>query len=61
VPASVTANPRLAGLRVVQAVATDGWLGIALAQPAENMTGQPADPSPTAEQPPAADRRGFWR
>jgi hypothetical protein len=57
VPASVTANPRLAGLRVVQAVATDGWLGIALAQPAENMTGQPADLSPTAEQPPAADRR----
>jgi len=57
VPASVTANPRLAGLRVVQAVATDGWLGIALAQPAENMTGRPADLSPTAEESPAADRR----
>jgi hypothetical protein len=57
VPASVTANPRLAGLRVVQAVATDGWLGIALAQPAGNVTGRPADLSPAAAQPEAADRR----
>jgi hypothetical protein len=57
VPASVTANPRLAGLRVVQAVAADGWLGIALAQPAGNVTGWPAELSPTAEESPAADRR----
>jgi len=57
VPAKVTENPRLAGLRSVQAVATDGWLAIALAMPRADMTGEPAAPSPTAGGEPPADRR----
>ena len=57
VPAKVTENPRLAGLRAVQAVATDGWLGIALATPRADVTGEPAAPSPTAAGSPPADRR----
>jgi hypothetical protein len=50
-PEKVTANPRLASVRAVQAVATDGWLGIALAEPAEVTTGRPAALSPTAVKP----------
>jgi hypothetical protein len=50
-PEKVTANPRLANVRAVQAVATDGWLGIALAEPAESMTSRPAPLSPTAVKP----------
>jgi hypothetical protein len=50
-PDKVTANPRLATVRAVQAVATDGWLGIALAEPAEVTTGRPAALSPTAVKP----------
>jgi hypothetical protein len=56
VPEKVTANPRLAGVRAVQAVATDGWLGIALAEPAETTIARPAAPSPTAAKPAPADR-----
>jgi hypothetical protein len=56
VPEKVTANPRLAGVRAVQAVATDGWLGIALAEPAETTIARPAAPSPTAVKPVPADR-----
>ncbi len=51
VPEKVTANPRLAGVRAVQAVATDGWLGIALAEPTETTIARPAAPSPTAAKP----------
>ncbi len=52
VPEVVTQNPRLAGIRAVQAVATDGWLGIALAEPVLS----PAPPTPTAARF-EADRR----
>jgi hypothetical protein len=52
VPEAVTQNPRLAGIRAVQAVATDGWLGIALAEPVPT----PAPPTPTAARF-EADRR----
>jgi hypothetical protein len=55
-PEQVTANPRLAGVRAVQAVATDGWLGIALAEPAETVTGGPTTLSPTAAKPTGIDR-----
>ncbi|MFM7137236.1 MAG: hypothetical protein ACKO1M_09240 [Planctomycetota bacterium] len=55
-PEKVTANPRLATVRAVQAVATDGWLGIALAEPVDRMTGRPAAPSPTAVKPATTDR-----
>lgn len=56
VPAKVIANPRLAGLRAVQAVATDGWLAIALADSqknaaGENVTGEAKPSSPTASNP----------
>jgi len=57
VPVKVTENPRLVGLRAVQAVATDGWLAIALAEPRADVTGQPTTPSPTAARQPSADRR----
>jgi hypothetical protein len=53
-PEKVTANPRLAGVRAVQAVATDGWLGIALAEPAETTIARPTALSPTAAKPAAA-------
>jgi hypothetical protein len=47
VPQAVIQNPRLADVRPVQAVAADGWLGIALAEP----TGvRPAPPTPTASR-----------
>jgi hypothetical protein len=55
-PEHVTANPRLASVRAVQAVATDGWLGIALAEQGEAVTGRPAILSPTAVKPAATDR-----
>jgi hypothetical protein len=70
VPAKVTQNPKLAGLRAVQAVATDGWLAIALADPkataAEaNVTAEPASSSPTASNSSPSsstpDRRFFHR
>ena len=57
VPATVTENPKLAAMRAVQAVATDGWLGIALADPAATATDEPARPTPTATLPGPADRR----
>jgi hypothetical protein len=60
-PAKVTENPKLAAMRAVQAVATDGWLAIALAEPAANVTGQPVSPSPTALTPLPADRRMLRR
>ncbi len=60
-PAKVSENPKLAGLRAVQAVATDGWLAFALAEPAATTTGQPRRPSPTAAAPVPADRRGLRR
>jgi len=60
-PATVTENPKLAAVRAVQAVATDGWLAIALAEPAADMTGEPARPSPTASAPSPADRRVLRR
>jgi hypothetical protein len=60
-PAKVAENPKLAGLRAVQAVATDGWLAFALAEPAATTTGQPRHPSPTAAAPVPADRRGLRR
>ena len=47
VPQAVIQNPRLADVRPVQAVAADGWFGIALAEPA---TIRPAPPTPTASQ-----------
>jgi hypothetical protein len=53
-PEKVTANPRLAGVRAVQAVAADGWLGIALAEPAETTIARPTALSPTAAKPAAA-------
>lgn len=61
VPAKVIENPRLAALRAVQAVATDGWLAIALAEPQATMTGTPAPPSPTASAPSTPDRRFLRR
>jgi hypothetical protein len=39
----------------VQAVATDGWLGLALAEPGEPFTGRPAILSPTAVKPATTD------
>jgi len=50
-PERMIANPRLAGVRAVQAVATDGWLGLALAEPTETITGRPDALSPTAVKP----------
>ena len=47
VPQVVIQNPNLAGVRAVQAVATDGWLGLALAESA--LAGQ-ATPTPTASR-----------
>ena len=45
VPQAVIQNPSLADVRPVQAVAADGWLGIALAEP----TGvRPVPPTSTA-------------
>jgi hypothetical protein len=61
VPEKVTKNPALADLVAVQALATDGWLAIALAEPQTTMTSKPAKTSPTAKQPPASDRRFFRR
>ncbi len=69
VPMTVTDNPKLAGLRAVQAVATDGWLAIALADPEAkatetNVTAEPAASSPTASNPAPSstpDRRFFRR
>jgi hypothetical protein len=60
-PDKVTENPKLAAMRAVQAVATDGWLAIALAEPAPNVTGQPTRLSPTAAAPLPADRRPLQR
>lgn len=61
VPEQVTENPALSDLVAVQAVATDGWLAIALAESQNTMTSQPAKPSPTAKTPPTGDRRFFRR
>jgi hypothetical protein len=61
IPATIVDNPKLAGMRAVQAVATDGWLAIALAEPAPNVTGQPTRLSPTAAAPLPADRRILHR
>lgn len=61
VPVKVIENPALADLRAVQAVATDGWLAIALAEHQVNVTGEPPPTSPTAKNPPPADRRFFRR
>jgi hypothetical protein len=61
VPEKVIENPRLASLRAVQSVATDGWLAIALAEPQANVTGTPAPTSPTAKNPPPSDRRFLRR
>jgi hypothetical protein len=61
VPLKVTENPSLADLVAVQAVATDGWLAIALAEPQTTMTSQPAQTSPTATTPSSADRRFLRR
>jgi len=55
-PETVTTNPRLATVRAVQAVATDGWLAIALAEPAESLTGRPVSSSPTAVKPATTER-----
>jgi hypothetical protein len=61
VPEKVTKNPALADLVAVQAVATDGWLAIALAEPQHTMTTNPAKTSPTAKNPGPAERRFFRR
>jgi hypothetical protein len=61
VPVKVTENPALADLMAVQAVATDGWLAIALAEPQTTMTSQPPKTSPTAKAPAPEDRRFFRR
>jgi len=61
IPATIVDNPKLAGMRAVQAVATDGWLAIALAEPTANVTGAPAGPSSTAAAPLPADRRILHR
>ncbi|MFM8413433.1 MAG: hypothetical protein ACKOCX_01775 [Planctomycetota bacterium] len=55
VPAKVTENPKLAAMRAVQAVATDGWLGIALADPTATAPARAATPSPTAVKPATTD------
>lgn len=49
VPATLVANPRLADVRAVQAVATDGWLAIALAP--TTLAGGTAAPAKAAETP----------
>ncbi|MFM1903269.1 MAG: hypothetical protein RLZZ440_1169 [Planctomycetota bacterium] len=54
VPQAVIQNPNLAGIRAVQAVATDGWLGLALAE--STLAGQ-AKPTPTAARFDADGRR----
>ena len=59
VPQSVTGNPQLAGIRAVQAVATDGWLGLALAEP-QLTENRPVTPSATAGRDDATGRR-VWR
>lgn len=56
-PTKVTTNPKLVTMRAVQAVATDGWLAIALAEPATTITGQSIAPSPTAASPLPFERR----
>lgn len=61
VPVKVTENPALADLMAVQAVATDGWLAIALAESQTTMTNQPPKTSPTAKAPASEDRRFFRR
>lgn len=45
-PASVVNNPRLADLRAVQVVSTDGWFALALDGPAEPSTPGPAITAP---------------
>jgi hypothetical protein len=52
-PEKMTANPRLAGMHVLQAVSTDGWFSLAmgLREPALTATAQPAK---TAAQPAGA-------
>ncbi len=52
-PETFVTNPRLADLRAVQAVATDGWLAIALVP--TTMAGGPSQPT-TATQPPPQRR-----
>jgi len=49
VPERITTHPRLADLRGVQAVATDGWLALAL--------GEPRQPASTVRLPDSAARR----
>jgi hypothetical protein len=49
VPATLAANPRLADVRAVQAVATDGWLAIALAP--TTLAGGTTAPAKAAETP----------
>ncbi|MEI8227603.1 MAG: hypothetical protein WCH77_05005 [Planctomycetota bacterium] len=55
-PEKMTANPRLAGMHVLQAVSTDGWFSLAmgLREPALTATAQPAK---TAAQP----RKTFFK
>jgi len=53
-PEALAGDRRLAGVRAVQAVCTDGWLALALAEPAQ-AGGQPAPP--TAAKPAAPARR----
>lgn len=53
-PQAVVENPKLGGIRAVQAVATDGWLAIALAEPA---FARADSPSPTAALPDGGVRR----
>jgi len=62
-PDKVAENPRLAGVRVVQAAATEGWLGIALAEPAggDSAGADSSRTSPTARAPMPADGRVLRR
>jgi hypothetical protein len=57
-PPRLTADPRLADVRAVQAVSTDGWFAFALASTTQAGGAAPAT---TAEQPPAASRRTLRR
>ncbi|MFM9057932.1 MAG: hypothetical protein ACKOSQ_02200 [Planctomycetaceae bacterium] len=51
-PAELTRDPRLAGIVPVQAVSTDGWFALALAQPTQ-AGGKPAAPTATRPAQPA--------
>jgi len=49
-PQSISDNPRLAGFRTVQAVSSDGWFGIALADEPQPIR-QPAAAQAAPSQP----------